>query len=366
MPTTTGPVNVTVTNTATVSTPAVFTVNPAPTVSSVAPTFCTVSTSTTTGCTTAAFPIQITGANFSAGQTLVNNVPSNQQTVLWDGTSVGLGTVTGTTLIAFSVPQSVLTPGPHTVSTSTYDNVVSNSLQFMVFPTQTLTSLQPSSITAGSLGFNLTVNGTNFRNGMTLRWQGPSGTSTFTPASPTPTQMVVSIPANLVTTAGAATVTVLSTDAAPVASNPLTFTINPAPVLTSLQPNFVAPGSQAFTLTINGANFLNGMTVQWRGAAGTSLFAPATLTAGQITVTIPASLVTATGTALVSVLSADAVPVASNTLTFAIGTALQITTTGLPAATAGTSYNFTLTATGGATPYNWSATGLPSGPAGSR
>ena len=41
--------------------------------------------------------------------------------------------------------------------------------------------------------------------------------------------------------------------------------------------------------------------------------------------------------------------------------ALAITTSSLPAGTAGSSYSAVLQATGGATPYSWSATGLPAG-----
>ncbi|HKE21036.1 MAG TPA: putative Ig domain-containing protein [Bryobacteraceae bacterium] len=361
MPTTPGSVAVSVVNQSFSSAAASFTVNPAPTVSSVAPAFCTVSTSATAGCTNAALPIQISGANFSAGAAIVNGVPNNQQSVLWDNVQIGLGAVTNGSVIAISVPQGALTAGSHSVATMTYDGVVSNKIAFTVDPTPVLSSLQPASVTAGSAGFNLTINGANFLNGMTVRWQGPSGTATFTPASPTPAQMIVSIPANLLTAAGAATVTVFSTDAAPVGSNSLNFTIVPAPVLTSLQPGSVQMGSAAFTLTVNGTNFLTGMTVQWKGPSGTLTLPAVTLTANQITVAVPASYVAAVGTAAVSVLSTDAVPVASNALTFTIYSALRITTTSLPSATLGTNYNFTLAATGGVQPYNWTATGLPAG-----
>lgn len=268
MPTTAGPVAVTVVNQSFQSAAATFTVNPAPTISSVVPAFCTVSTSVSAGCTTLAFPVQINGANFSAGAGIVNNAPDNHQLVLWDGNPLGLETVTGSTLIAAAVPQFDLTAGTHSVSTMTFDGVVSNKVSFTVDPTPTLSSLQPSSAIAGSAAFNLTVNGTNFLNGMSVRWVGPGGSATMTPASPTPTQMIVSIPASLITTGGTATVTVLS---------------------------------------------------------------------------------------------ADTNPVASNSLSFSINSALQITTTSLPPAGAGVAYSFTLTATGGAGSYTWSASGLPGG-----
>ncbi len=52
---------------------------------------------------------------------------------------------------------------------------------------------------------------------------------------------------------------------------------------------------------------------------------------------------------------------ASKSLPLTIGPAVSITTTSLPEAGVGVDYNLTVTATGGASPYSWSATGLPSG-----
>jgi hypothetical protein len=52
---------------------------------------------------------------------------------------------------------------------------------------------------------------------------------------------------------------------------------------------------------------------------------------------------------------------ATFSLTIAQAAALTITTTSLAAGTAGTAYTASVTATGGATPYTWTATGLPSG-----
>jgi hypothetical protein len=52
---------------------------------------------------------------------------------------------------------------------------------------------------------------------------------------------------------------------------------------------------------------------------------------------------------------------AKKTLPITIGPALKITTTTLPAGTVGTGYSATLKASGGETPYTWSATGLPTG-----
>jgi hypothetical protein len=73
---------------------------------------------------------------------------------------------------------------------------------------------------------------------------------------------------------------------------------------------------------------------------------------------------TASGNFQVAVTATDSTnPQQSGSKTFpvTIGPALAITTASLPNATVNTSYAFTVAATGGTTPYTWSATGLPAG-----
>jgi len=71
---------------------------------------------------------------------------------------------------------------------------------------------------------------------------------------------------------------------------------------------------------------------------------------------------TAVGTSTVSVTVNDSSgQTASAQFPLVIGSNLVITTTALPNGFVGSSYSFTLTASGGTTPYTWSATGLPAG-----
>ncbi len=106
-------------------------------------------------------------------------------------------------------------------------------------PTPTTTSISPSSATAGTGGFTLTVNGTNFVNGVSaIRWNGANKTTTFVSS----TQLTAAIDAADIATAGSATVTVLNTGN-PTESNGQTFTINPAAAPTRLVVTSVSPAS---------------------------------------------------------------------------------------------------------------------------
>jgi uncharacterized protein (TIGR03437 family) len=80
----------------------------------------------------------------------------------------------------------------------------------------------------------------------------------------------------------------------------LSITINvPTPTISSLSPNSAIAGGPAFTLTVNGTNFLSGAVVQWNGAALVTTFvSPTQLTAG-----VPAALIASVGTASVTVVN---------------------------------------------------------------
>jgi hypothetical protein len=65
-----------------------------------------------------------------------------------------------------------------------------------------------------------------------------------------------------------------------------------APTVTQLMPNSTMMGGPAFTLTVNGSNFVNGAVAYWNGATRTTTF----VTAGQVTAAISASDISTAGT----------------------------------------------------------------------
>jgi len=98
--------------------------------------------------------------------------------------------------------------------------------------TPTITELAPSSMTHGMPKFVLTVNGTRFSGNATIYWNGTAETTTAVAPG---TQLMTTIPATDIATAGTAAVTVTNpgTPGGPYGggtsaetSAPMTFTIN--------------------------------------------------------------------------------------------------------------------------------------------
>ena len=86
------------------------------------------------------------------------------------------------------------------------------------------------------------------------------------------------------------------------------------PSLTSLAPTSTPAGGPAFTLTVNGSNFVGTSEVRWNGAARTTTF----VNAGQVTAAIPASDIATQGSAQVTVVTPGPGGGISNGLTFVI------------------------------------------------
>jgi hypothetical protein len=92
-------------------------------------------------------------------------------------------------------------------------------------PVPTITGLSPASVVVGSLGFTLTVNGTNFVPGSVVRWNGANRATTFVSA----TQLRAAIPATDLLTAGTAQVTVFNPPPGGGTSNSMPFVIGLLP-----------------------------------------------------------------------------------------------------------------------------------------
>jgi hypothetical protein len=164
-------------------------------------------------------------------------------------------------------------------------------------PAPTLTTLSPTSTTAGGPAFTLTVNGTSFLATSVVNWNGSARTTTMVSA----TQITATINAPDIASAGTIQVTVTNPTPGGGASTAASFTINPGsnavPAITSLSPNNATAGDAPFTLTVNGTNFINSSLVNWNGSPRTTTLVSTT----KITAAISATDVMAAGTAQVTV-----------------------------------------------------------------
>lgn len=203
---------------------------------------------------------------------------------------------------------------------------------FQGIVTPTLSSISPSTVTAGSAGFTLTVTGTNFTSGTQILWNGVAQTTTVV----SNTQLTAAIPAAEVANAGAVAIRVMKADTTTSGELMLTVTGgsgNQNFSLTALNPYTVAAGSPAFTLTATGVGFANGDSITLNGTAISTTFDSAT----QLHATVPAASVTATGAIQVAV--QDANKNTTNSLPFIVTGGVAGTPPTLTSLSPNTSYN---------------------------
>lgn len=163
---------------------------PAPTLSSISPDHATAGG--------AAFTLTVNGSDFVSSSSVTWNGASRTTTFV-SGTQLTIAVGTADIQNAASVPIAVTTPAPGggTSSPLTLTIVAPN-------PAPAISSLAPSSATAGGPAFTLTVNGTGFLSSSTVAWNGSNRPTTFVSAA----QLTASIPAADIQSAGTTPITV--------------------------------------------------------------------------------------------------------------------------------------------------------------
>ena len=185
--------------------------------------------------------------------------------------------------------------------------------------TPAITSLFPSSATAGGPGFTLNISGTGFISTSVVYWNNAAQTTSFNTTS---TQLSISVTAQQIATAGTAQVVVVSPLPGGGASTAVNFTItaaqNPLPTITSLSPASTSVGvlPSGNVLTVNGTNFISTSSVSFNGIQRTTNFVSAT----QLTVPMTASDVASNATINVTVSNPAPGGGVSGSVPFKVGT----------------------------------------------
>ncbi|MES2388879.1 MAG: IPT/TIG domain-containing protein [Bacteroidota bacterium] len=224
-----------------------FTVIQAPTITSFSPAFGWVGTSVT-----------ITGTNFS-----------NASLVQFNGSNA-VYTVNNAQTITATVPAGattglikIVTPGGTAISVNA----------FTVYPAPAITSFTPAS---GPIGTVVTLTGTNFISISAVTLNGAA----------VPYTLVNNTTITLTVPAGATSGLLRATNGGGTAVSPGSFTVIPAPVITSFNP---AAGPTGTTVNITGSNFTGATFVTFNGVSASSFVV---LNSTTITVTVPASATT--------------------------------------------------------------------------
>lgn len=127
--------------------------------------------------------------------------------------------------------------------------ITSNCVSATVAAPPLIVSASPSQVDAGGAAFNVTVSGTGFLTGSVVTWAGASLATTFQNAG----QLTASVPAGLIVSSGANSLTVVNPDGT--VSNSLAIIVQP--VLTAISPNSAAVGASGVTITATGAGFVS-------------------------------------------------------------------------------------------------------------
>ena len=178
-------------------------------------------------------------------------------------------------------------------------------------PAITISSLTPKEVPAGSTAVAVTVAGSGFPSDSVIVLNGVAEPTTYVSS----TQLQATVPAAQLQTGQ---ILALAVRASGVTANASTGTAlqvdNPIPTITTLAPAATLIGSGSTTVTITGTNFVSGVVATVNGNPRTTTYVSDT----QLTVTLPATDLTAAGTLLINVSNPQPGGGASGTAPFTV------------------------------------------------
>ena len=176
--------------------------------------------------------------------------------------------------------------------------LTSSCQQYINYPAPVVTALTPTNVNAGQPAFTLTVVGSNFTPASAVLWNGSPRASFFQDSDHISADILQSDIVN----PGKVQVTVETPQpGGGVFQPPVNFTINPitvpVPVISALSPSGAYASTAAFTLRVNGTNFVSTSVVTINGANHTTFEVNST----QLTAAVSAADIANAGTLHVAV-----------------------------------------------------------------
>jgi len=215
----------------------------------------------------ASFTLTITGTNFVANTKVNVGTATPRSGTIVDAQHMTVSIFTSDITKVGDVPISVTTPAPNGGTSNVMNlTVVSSSAA-------KLTSINPSTVEAGSTTFKMLIVGTGFKTDDTVQFNGSAIPTEYISS----TQIAGTVDASLVANAGTANITVTHKDGSGT-SAPLTLNITTAlaPNISSFSPSSANVGATPFTLAILGTNFTSSSIVTLDDAPRATTFVSAT------------------------------------------------------------------------------------------
>jgi hypothetical protein len=223
----------------------------------------------------AAITLTVNGTNFVT-----------DSVVRWNGQARPTTFVNSTQLTAQIPASDLAAAGSAQVSVFTppagggESNAVSFAINLPPNPLPAISSINPTTVGAGTGAFTLIVNGTGFVSTSVVQLNGANRPTTFV----SDTRLTAQIAAEDIASAGTVAIHVVSPTPGGGTSNDVSLTIvNAVPVITSLSPSVVARGRSGFTLTVNGTGFVQGAQIAVNGATRLTTFVNNAQLTAQIT-----------------------------------------------------------------------------------
>jgi uncharacterized repeat protein (TIGR01451 family) len=209
--------------------------------------------------------VTLNGSGFVSGSVVQWNGNSRPTTFV-SATQLQVALTAADTATAGSSQVTVTNGGPGGGTSAGVTFTINN-------PAPVLTTLNPSSVMAGSGDLTLTVTGSGFVSNSVVQWNGSPRPTTFVTA----TQLQAALTDADVASGGTTTITVANGSPGGGTSAGATFTVNnPVPVLTAINPVSVLAGGSGLTVTVTGSNFVSGSVVQWNENPRPTTFISAT------------------------------------------------------------------------------------------